>query len=82
MNNKEIKVPSHNMLNELAISESERKFEKERTEREKNVFAETLKSSLGKEMKEVLLEKKEIEAKPVKKNKIREFFEKLAKVCQ
>ena len=82
MSNEKLNAPTKNMLNELAISESERTSEIERTEREKNVFAENLKNTIGAEMKSVLLEKKEEEKKPVKKSKIKEFFERLIRTCQ
>lgn len=75
-------VFSENMLSELAVSNAERLSEKEHTEREKNVFADELKKTIGIEMKKVLSEKKENEKKPKKKSKIRQFFEKLARVCQ
>lgn len=73
---------SENMLSELANSKAERLSEKEHTEREKNVFAEELKKSIGAEMKKVLSEKKKNDETPKKKGKIKEFFEKLARVCQ
>lgn len=82
MSNNEKLAPSVAVLNELSISNSERQSEKERTEREKNVFAETLKSSIGEEMKSVLAVKKEEEKIPPKRNKIKEFFERLIRVCQ
>lgn len=82
MNNNDKKEPSSNILSELEISNSERKSSEERIDREKNVFAETLKNSIGEEMKAVLLEKKDIDARPQKKSKIKEFFERLARICQ
>lgn len=82
MNNNDKKEPSSNILSELEISNSERKSSEERIDREKNVFAETLKNSIGEEMKAVLLEKKDIDARPQKKSKIKEFFERLARTCQ
>lgn len=75
-------VFSENMLSELANSKAERISDKENTEKEKNIFAEELKKSLGNEIKTVLYEKKKEEETPKKKNKIRHFFEKLARICQ
>lgn len=71
-----------NILSELAISEAERNSCKERTDREKNIFAESLKKSIGNEMKAVLLEKKAEEQKLPQKNIIKKFFERLRKTCQ
>jgi len=82
MSDSKLKEPSKNMITEMAISESERQSETERTEREKNAFAENLKKTIGAEMKSVLLEKKEEEKKPIKKSKIKEFFERLIRTCQ
>ena len=72
---------NENMLSELSISNSERLSNKEQTERQKNLFAEELKRSIGGEIKTVLKEKKNEETNPKKKNKIKLFFEKIAKIC-
>ena len=72
---------NENMLSELSISNSERLSNKEQTERQKNLFAEELKRSIGGEIKTVLEEKKNEETNPKKKNKIKLFFEKIAKIC-
>ena len=76
------KDTNENIISELTISESERKSGEEQIEREKNLFAESLKKELGESIKATLLEKKEIEDNPPKKSKIKQFFEKLIKTCQ
>lgn len=80
-NNEEKPIKS-NLMSELEKSKSERMSEQERAEREKILFADSLKNSLGKEIKSVLSEKKEIEKNPPKKSLIKRFFEKLRKTCQ
>ena len=71
-----------NLVQELEQSKAERLDGEERINREKAVFADILKQSLGKEMKTVLSEKKEEENHPKKKSKIKMFFEKLVRICQ
>lgn len=82
MNNEDKKELNSNLVSELEISNAERASGQERIDREKNIFAETLKKEIGTEMKAVLSEKKELESKPKKANKIRLFFERLARTCQ
>ena len=80
--NNELNNVSKNMLNELAKFRAEAESDSERTEKEKQSFAESLKNSIGPEIKSVLADKKEIEKNPPKKSKLKSFFERLIRVCQ
>ena len=66
-----------NIVQELEQSKAERIEGEERINREKAVFAEILKQTLGEEMKTVLLEKKEAENNPKRESKIKKFLEKI-----
>ena len=61
---------------------SDRVSSEERLEAEKQRFANMLKKDIGKEMLEVLSEKKAVDAKPKKTNKFKEFLKRIARICQ
>jgi len=61
---------------------SDRVSSEERLEAEKQRFADILKKDIGKEMLEVLSEKKAVDAKPKRVNKFKEFLKRIARICQ
>lgn len=70
------------IMKELDENKTSRKREEEKLNAEKNSFAETLKNTLGAEIKDVLSPENNVEpAKPKKEGALSKFFKKLANVC-
>ena len=77
-----IKKEEWEMLHELGEAKREQGVSDKVVEAEKNSYAEKLKGELAAEIKEVLSEKKEIEASSAKKGWFKRLIEKIARTCQ